>query len=136
MTERHRQGGERSAFEIIADGDFSDQNVCLRAIALAANRKRMTELAEVLNGEQVFEFLTKHGLGTLNMLDTHGAPVDVRVGCGTSYCSAEGCHFETQMVGVEMPGEVGYVFHFPTAKAMDNQTFPCKLHGQNSAETG
>ncbi|HVX58720.1 MAG TPA: hypothetical protein VG964_03210 [Candidatus Saccharimonadales bacterium] len=120
--------------EIIDDGDFGDHNVCLRAIALAANRKRMTELADVLTGEQVFEFLTKHGLGTLNMLDTLGASVDVRVGCGSIYCSVEGCHFETEMVGVEMPGEVGFEFHFPTANEMDNQTFPCKLHGHNSSQ--
>ncbi len=121
--------------EIIDEGDFSDKNVCLRAIALGANRKRMTELPEVLTDEQIFEVLTKTALGTLRLFDIPDASDKPKVGHGTSYCSVERCHFSTEVVGVEMPGEVGYVFHFPAANELDHQTLPCKLHGYNSAKT-
>lgn len=112
-----------------------DNNLCLRAIAIAANRKRMTELGDILSPTQIFEFLTKTALGTLNLVDIPNASEATHIGHGTVYCSAEGCHFQTEMAGVEMAGEVGFVFHFPSAQVMDNQIFPCKLRGPNSAKS-
>ena len=112
--------------QIIELGDFGDENLCLRSIAETINRKKLREIPP---GVQMFELLT----GTFNIVqvdyrfDSHRAIPDY-MGHASLYCSAPGCHFGTEFAYVQMPGELGGTYLFPTPEYLDEHaSFPCKL---------
>src|SRR5436190_19030333 len=108
MSEKPRiRGGDKPLVELIATGDWSEENVCLRTIIQLANRKKLTELGEETSAEQAYELMTKLTLTGARDVKLPEADPDTVVRHGSLYCSVQGCHFSSEYIAVEMPGEVG-----------------------------
>ena len=119
--------------EILSSVDYFGDQACLRAIALAANRVNWGQLDQVLTDEQVAEALLKIWPQFKGYHPTEASD-EVQVVHAKPYCSVANCHFQTEVIGVEMPGEVGVCLHFPTEASMDDHGLPCKLRDQTSGQ--
>jgi hypothetical protein len=135
MSERPRvRGGDIPMLELFATGDWSEENMCLRTIIQLVNRKKLTELGEELCAEQAYEYNSKLVVtGASNVKVPEGSP-GIIVRHSSLYCSVVGCHFSAEYIAVEMPGEVGLTFNFPTQAKLDEGEFPCKLIDQEGLE--
>ena len=135
MSEQAKpEGRAKTVAELIATGDWSDNNLCLRKIAQLANGKKLMEAAKDLSPEQAFELATKSTIeGTAHIIKPDEQPGTVR-GLGSLYCSVAGCHFSTLRMTVELPGEVGATDYFPSLDSLDKGQFPCKLDAQSDLE--
>lgn len=128
------RGSEKSLMEIFATGDWSDENICLRTIVQLANRKKLTEFGEDMSVEQAWEIMSKSAIDGARRIDVSEVNPETRLGHGLLYCSVPNCHFSAEYIALEMPGEVGVTYNFPTPEKLDEGEFPCKIKDRTGLE--